>query len=329
MADQSNTEALRPEEFPFTEWQLGVENAGDRLKGRPRLCSRNAFEHLRKAWRLLGNDNEMAAFRAITAEEEASTALIYALKIQGYPGADRLLPRNHVHKSAFWPLIEAVNRALARSNFVAPTVALSRRGDPKVRVKLNITQLAGHDGEPQWAEPDHPLNFALRVNEAPEQAVHVFEEELAELAKEGGKSSIGTYVEKRANERNMLLYASDQGIPAATLTDAALSERARRVSVLIFVTIMIMQTKDKQLFAVQCLEGLLRALKKFDGLTFDYSEAKIAEDRPLLTVTRVGKAPGKLSIRTPLQPQKVWWGEYGFSRVGPRRYSLNLSYSTR
>lgn len=327
MPDQADSETKSQIEIPLTEWQLGVEDAGARLKGRVRHCSRNAFEHLRKSWRLIGLDNEMAAFRAITAEEEASTALIHALKIQGYPGADRLRPRDHVHKSAFWPLIEAVNRTLARSNFVTPKVALSRRGDPKVRIKLNVTQLAGHDGDPLWAEPDHPLDFALRVGDAPGQAVHFFEEELEELAKEGGKSSIATYVEKRANERNRLLYASDEGIPGAILCEKSLLECARRVSVLIFVTIMIMQTTEKQLFAVQCLEALLRALQKFGGLAFDYSRAEVATDRPILTINRTGEAAGQMAIRTPLAPQRVWWGSLGYSRAGVRPYSLDLSYS--
>lgn len=69
-------ETERAVEFPFADWLLGVEDAGNRLAGRVRHCSRSAFVHLRKAWRLHGVDDEMSAFRAITAEEEAATALI-------------------------------------------------------------------------------------------------------------------------------------------------------------------------------------------------------------------------------------------------------------
>lgn len=329
MSDQAHTHAQRPEQFPFTEWQFGVEDAANRLTSRVKHRARSTFEHLRKAWRLLGHDNEMSAFRAITAEEEAATALILALQMQGYPGARRLNPRNHIHKNAFWPLFEAINRVLAQSGFPPPKVLLPREGPPHVQLRFNLTAMAGREGEPVWIEPDHPLNFAMRVGQVSEDAVHLFDAELADLASEAGDHSIMTHVKRRANFRNRLLYAEDSGIPGAKLSDDTLRAHAQRSAMLIIVAIMIMQTDERQLFAVQCLEGLLRAIDKFEGLVFDYSEAQIAVDRPVLSITRIGAEPGQLAICRPLAPQEVWWGAFGFSRAGPRAYSLNLSYSTQ
>lgn len=52
-------------------------------------------------------------FRAITAEEEAATALMFALKLRGYPRSNRLKPRDHGQKSAWTPLIEAIGKMFA------------------------------------------------------------------------------------------------------------------------------------------------------------------------------------------------------------------------
>ena len=79
---------------------------------------RNAFKHLRKAWLLLPIDTEMSAFRAITAEEEAATALILALKMRQYPGADVLKYNNHVHKSAVFFIMREANNFLAEGRKV-------------------------------------------------------------------------------------------------------------------------------------------------------------------------------------------------------------------
>lgn len=173
-ANEDAEVASQGNDFPLSEWQVAVEEASNRLVPRVKHRARSAFEHLRKAWRLRGLDNEMAIFRAITAEEEAATALILALQIQCYPGADQLRPWNHVHKSAFWPLILAVNNFLSRSSMPQPIVSLSKGDEAWVKIRIDITALTGGTGEPVWAEPDQPLNFAVRSGQVSEQAVHFF-----------------------------------------------------------------------------------------------------------------------------------------------------------
>lgn len=85
-----------------TEWRLDVEDAGNRRRGRVRHYVRNAFEHLRKACRLHGVDDEMSAFGATTADDEGAAALMPTLKARRYPGADRLRMGNHLDKDAFY-----------------------------------------------------------------------------------------------------------------------------------------------------------------------------------------------------------------------------------
>jgi hypothetical protein len=50
-------------------------------------AARNAVRHLDKAGEIAEIDPMMAAFRAITAEEEAATAVFHALRRQGYPAS--------------------------------------------------------------------------------------------------------------------------------------------------------------------------------------------------------------------------------------------------
>ena len=66
-------------------------------------CFRSALRHIDRSIALSGVDNEMAAFRAITAEEEASSGLIRALSELGYPESEKIKVRDHVHKQAVFP----------------------------------------------------------------------------------------------------------------------------------------------------------------------------------------------------------------------------------
>jgi len=305
----------RAAEFPFSEWQCGIEEAANRLKGRVRQCARSAFAHLRKAWHLHGIDDEMSAFRAITAEEEAASALIAALKHRGYPGADRLRPWNHVHKSAFWPLIATVSQFMVETGAPTPQVGLSRKGPPKISIQLNINDLTGAIGDPVWIEPDHPLNFALRSGQATDQKVHLFEEELAKLANDAGKGSIRQYIEREANFRNKLLYASDEGIPRVSFADSLLIERGRRVGILVSLSIIVMQTAEHQAFVTQCLETLLHAIDSVVDINFDYPDEKEFTDRPRVRIHRQEGEPAQISVTRSYELSISW--RFGWPRLSP------------
>lgn len=307
----------RPADFPFSDWQIGVEDAAGRLTGRARNCARNAFLHLRGAWHLHYLDDEMAAFRAITAEEEAATALIQALKARRYAGAERLRPWNHVHKSAFWPLVDAVNRVLVASGMPAPKVALSRKGPPRVALKIDVAAMTGSK-EPLWGEPDHPLNFVLRAGDETEPLLHFFEKQFAELAAERGARSLKEHVEREANLRNRLLYADDAGCPSVSFDDDMLRARALRVGILVILAIIVMQTTERQLFVTQCLEALLRVLDAQGGIAFDYADATPPRDRQLLMIRRMPGEDAKVSLRRPIAVDGVW-GNQGWGFPAPLR----------
>lgn len=254
-------------ELPLSEFQADVEKCVGKLGGRVKQCGRNAFHHLRRAWALYGVDNEMSAFRAITAEEEAAAALILSIQQKGYPGASHLNIRDHRHKAALIPFLDAVARVLALMEFVEPTLHLSPDADPpRLAVRLNVRRAGLKSNEPLVVAQDEPLNFTVnRETTDGGRVVHDFEEQLREVTQGSNLSEIKDYVRKQANLRNELLYASESGIPSAIFREAFLLERLRRVTVLLTLTVAIQQTPMHQRFVVQCMHAFLRALRTIDS----------------------------------------------------------------
>jgi hypothetical protein len=242
-----------------------LEKAAEKLKPpRVRNACRNAFNHLRKAWTLHPVDSEMSLFRAVTAEEEAATAVIRALNAQGYPNAGLLKERLHPHKAAIWPFIQAVNEKMAEKDIPTPNIRLSIEGEPRIDFSIDLAAQAGLE-KPLWSTPDEPLNWSFWSDRTGPFRLHDFSEELAMLASRKGANDIEAYVKREANLRNQLLYASHEGIPSVEFPDGTLLDRRMRVTVMVSLTVAIMQTKMHQQFVVQCLDALLRAVQRFDG----------------------------------------------------------------
>lgn len=259
----------RPETLPLDAMHLRLEEAIEKLTPpRVRNACRSALNHLRKAWTLHPIDAEMSLFRAITAEEEAATAVIRALNVRKYPNADRLKERQHPHKAAIWPFITAIADKMAEKNIAMPTLSLRVEGEPRIELSIDIAGQAGLD-EPMWGTPDEPFNWSFWSDRTGPFKPHDFSEELAALASEKGARNIEAYVGDEANRRNQLLYASDQGIPSVAFADSLLLGRRQRVTVMLVIVIAILQTKMHQLFLVQCLDALLRTIARFDGDPLD------------------------------------------------------------
>lgn len=259
----------RPAELPLDDMHLRLEEAIEKLNPpRIRHACRNALDHLRKAWTLHPIDAEMSLFRAITAEEEAATAVIRALNVRKYPNAERLKERQHSHKAAIWRFITAIADKLAEKNIAMPTMSLRIEGEPRIELSIDIAGQAGLE-QKLWGTPDEPFNWTFWSDRTGPFKPHDFSEELAALASEKGARDIEAYIADEANQRNQLLYASDQGIPSVAFADSLLIGRRQRVTVMLVVTIAILQTKMHQLFLVQCLDALLRAIARFDGDPLD------------------------------------------------------------
>lgn len=199
-------------------------------------------------------DSEMSLFRAITGEEEAATGLMLALMQQRYPGATKLNPKDHRHKAAITPYLDAVNNMMASVQAPAPRLSLSAGKRAQISLSIDLFALGLAD-KPTFATPDHPFNFAMKKNG--DEDVYLFEDELREIASFAGAASIKQAVAERANLRNRLLYASDQGIPNVEFPDNTLLLYRDRIYRICVIAIGILQTKQHQLFAAQNLQAFL------------------------------------------------------------------------
>lgn len=304
----------RPAELPLDDIHLRLEEAIEKLNPpRVRHACRSALNHLRKAWTLHPIDAEMSLFRAITAEEEAATAVIRALNVRKYPNAEQLKERQHLHKAAIWPFITVVADKLAEKNIAMPTMSLRVEGEPRVELSIDIAGQAGLD-QPLWGTPIEPFNWTFWSDRTGPFKPHDFSEELAALASQKGARDIEAYIADEANRRNQLLYASDQGIPSVAFADSLLIGRRKRVTVMLAVTIAILQTKMHQLFLVQCLDALLRTIARFDGDPLDMPILDLTLPRLELTEQPDGSMQASI-----IRPQTG----YGFRYSIPPRAEKN------
>lgn len=76
-------------------------------------AARNAFNHIKNAWKIKDIDPTMAAFRAITGVEEAATAIFHALKRNKYNNSQLLNKDRHFHKAAVYPFFQAIGSLFA------------------------------------------------------------------------------------------------------------------------------------------------------------------------------------------------------------------------
>lgn len=258
----------RPDTLPMGLELQTLADAVERIgPARARHSGRNAFNHLHKAWKLHPIDSEMSLFCALTAEEEAASALILALRQQRYPGAKLLDPQSHMHKGAIWPIIEAIARGHTDKGLPPPVISVSRKGRALVSVKIDIGPMIGHDG-PYWAHSPDPFHFVLRSDENGPFETHRWTKELGQIS--GAEQSIIDHIRTEANIRNRLLYATDKGMPGVEFPDASILLRLERVKWIMIAVIGILQTKTKQLLVVQALEALLMALRKFKGEGYEF-----------------------------------------------------------
>jgi hypothetical protein len=223
-------------------------------------CARNAFRHISKAWRLQETDLEMAAFRAITAEEEAATAIFHALQRRKYKGAEKLKRKNHLHKNALVPFCTAIAGALALTEeLLKPNLYLDKEEvPPRFRVRIDVTSIVlGR----KYAFPEPPLHFNMHMNDKP----YDFTDKLNDIVIKNKFSDITKYLEKRANKRNVLLYAAPEGAPEVTTLGNFLPIQRTNVLMLLILYLMIDPYPDKQLFVQQSLQAFLKMLKLLPG----------------------------------------------------------------
>lgn len=223
-------------------------------KRHSRNCFRSAINHLEMAEKVLEIDPIMAAFRGLTAEEEAASGLMHCLKEKGYQNAHKLKPRDHVHKSAVSPFLAILGMFFSEvmKEQSLKTSFMFQQEDGK-DVLLIVLQM--HiNGEEKLAHPIPPFNFTVKSDDKRLS----YKRQIDFLAEHRGVKNLANFIRDDANFRNRLLYASPEGYPAEMSNVAeSLIKRQTRVMAMIRGYLMIQPYQEQQSFVQDSLDAFL------------------------------------------------------------------------
>lgn len=259
---------MQPADLPEIELNELESKLAELIGKQPapaRHSARMAVHHLKKAWRIQEIDPEMAYFRALTAEEEAATAVFRAMKRLKYKGAEQLKDRNHAHKNALVPFAYAVGKVLKLTVDLGfePQLVIKEEGPQAGKLQVRLTVHV--NGEKLHAWPIPPLHYGISLNDKP----HDFSLQLNDLASEAKAQDALAYVKAMANRRNQVLYAHPTGIPVAAKDEAFLEKRRKNVFMLLTIYLLIDQYEEQQMFVQQAIDALLKLLKIVEKPTPD------------------------------------------------------------
>lgn len=177
-----------------------------------------ALEHLTKAEKLRGVDEEMGAIRLIAGEEELVVAIFEWLKLQAdhFPEHKDFVKqfKRHPLKQSLHPVLSVfrpVIEGLLTSDFTLEGLeeVISWTATPIVDGKG--VGLSIRDAEGREIIRHDPLSIAITRPDLEDEKVtdELFEAFAARVAGQG--MTIRDYLLRRADFRNLLLYASDDG----------------------------------------------------------------------------------------------------------------------
>lgn len=228
--------------------------------GHSRNCARNAIRHIEKAWKTKELDPEMAVFRAITAEEEAATAIFLSLKERRYENANKIKFKKHSYKLALEPFVRSVCTFAERWS-KAPGFPFGEKVQFKIEgegraKKLLISLYYGK----RLITAMPPLGFEIKKN----GKLYYFADELMEITSGGNRDGFIKHIEKTANLRNEILYAQPKGIPNVQNYDNYIRKQKNVVFMLLRVFALIYPYKEKALFVQQALNAYLTMMGELE-----------------------------------------------------------------
>lgn len=218
---------------------------------------RNAFHLLDKAKKYQGNDDSISLFCAITAVEEAVSSVFLALKHLGYDSADKINHFNHIHKSALYPFCKVLVFSFELFNKNKPQIGIDKNDKyPKLLIRFF---LENSNGESFVATPEPPFGFTIKnevkIEDFDDNLKHYFDKEYEGLKK---------WLEKEANLRNRILYASPSGIPKVEINDPGkcLNDYEQKINTIMILYFLIAPYKEKQIFVQQALHAFVKMIGK-------------------------------------------------------------------
>lgn len=159
---QEETKPSDTIQFPMVELDRRIVDLIPAMPIPAKWPAFNSICHLNGAWKIKEIDPQMALFRAITAEEEAATALFLSLKRLGYDGAENLKKHNHVHKNAVIPVFDAITRVIAKvGSHMPPTEIFLDTNTKPHQLAIRFKHIHPLTGENLHAHPQPPLHFSI------------------------------------------------------------------------------------------------------------------------------------------------------------------------
>jgi hypothetical protein len=251
--------------FPISDFDRVVADLVPDLPAPPKWAAVNAIRHLNRAWKLQGIDHSMALFRAITAEEEAAAALFRSLKRRRYEHAKRLKEDSHAYKNAVIPFLQAISHVLSEYPGQPETQLYVNPDKANPKLVIRFRQLHPKTGEIVWAYPQPPLNFSTaHHHKGDEPKLEDFGGGVEAILSTSKSKDMLQYVRERAEMRNQLLYATEQGYFEVKVDFPRMFDLYMANTFLILRTLLLIDPYSrKQLFGQQAIDAFLRHLKAF------------------------------------------------------------------
>lgn len=178
-----------------------------------------ALDHFTRAQRLGGVDDEMGVIRLIAGEEELVVALFEWLKLQSehFPEHRDFVKqfKKHPVKQSLPPVLAHFRRVIV--DLISSPVTIDGLEDHvswtvKPVVDETGVGLSFRDGEGQEVLRHEPLSVGLSLADLGDDEVadKLFESFGSAVSEQG--LTVGQFILQRADYRNRLLYASDEGV---------------------------------------------------------------------------------------------------------------------
>jgi hypothetical protein len=251
-------ETLAKELTPFEQRLFTVAL---KSKGDCKYAIKSAIRHIERALILADDMPEVAAFLAMTAEEEMVTALFHLLKQKRFDNANKLKHRDHQHKQGVYPFIQLFLEA-AFESLLGEQIRLRFDGNDVLWLDIPLASLGSDvldkDGNQLVISPTPPLSCLCVGSDGQKQR---FEIPIQELAKTKNIENIRQHLKDIANQRNKVLYASSGKIPECKNVEQIVQQKIK-VLVSIVITFLLIEPHqaNKQILVQDGIDAFLTVL---------------------------------------------------------------------
>lgn len=249
------------ESMNLNDFQKKVLKEASSTSGYGGFAVKSSIRHMERSVLLRESMPEIAAFVAITAEEESATAIFTALKKRRYTNANKLKSWDHKHKSGISPFFDLIGGALGILKNEIPLELFFDSLNGNKKEKLWVRMPIGEDGDKKICiVPQPPLNL---VSVDPNGKATDYLLKVREIASDRGIDSIFKYIQEIANERNKMLYASNSSVSKVTNIDDVLTKHLSSAYRNHLIYLLIDQHAHQNLVQ-EALDAFLIILKRID-----------------------------------------------------------------